>query len=64
MNEERIITGPKSMCLTLLKAKTQNIRVWSKDRFIDREGTNQEDGSLISTSNPSSQSTEFRLLFY
>lgn len=33
-------TGPKSVCPMLGKAKTQNIRVWSKERFTDRKGTN------------------------
>lgn len=35
------------------KAKTQNIRVCSKERFIGQEGINQEDGSLNGASNPS-----------
>lgn len=62
LNEKRIVTGPKSVCLMLLMAKTQNIRVWSKDSFISREGAKQEDGSLSSASNPYSQSTNFRFL--
>lgn len=33
-------TGPKSVCPMLGKAKTQNIRVWIKERFTDRKGTN------------------------
>lgn len=35
------------------KAKTQNLRVWSKEMFIHQEGTNQQDGSLNDASNPS-----------
>lgn len=31
---------PKSVCPMLGKAKTQNIRVWIKERFTDRKGTN------------------------
>lgn len=30
------------MCRRLLKAKTQNVRVWRKESFIDREGTDRE----------------------
>lgn len=41
------------------KAKAQNVRVWSKKRFTDRE-----EGSPSSFSSPSSESTEFRLFFY
>ena len=50
------------MGLPLWKAKTQNIWVWSKERFIGWEGINQEDGRLSGTSNSSLKSTEFRLL--
>lgn len=50
------------MCLTLQKAKTENVRVWSKERLIDSERANWEDGSPSGTSNPSYESTEFRLL--
>lgn len=41
------------MCPMIQKAKTQNIRVCSKERFIDQEGIDQEDGSLNGASNPS-----------
>lgn len=35
------------MCLPFRKTKTQNIRVCSKERFIDWESINWEDGNLI-----------------
>lgn len=41
------------MCPMIQKAEIQNIRVWSKEMFIDQEGTNQEDGSLNGASNSS-----------
>ena len=34
------------MCLVLQKAKIQNIRVLSKERFIDEEGNNWNDGGF------------------
>ena len=36
------VIEPMSLCPTLQKAKTQNVRVWSKERFIDGEGANPE----------------------
>lgn len=45
------ITGPKSVCPWLGKAKTQNDRVWSKEKFIDQEDTSQEDGIHSGSSN-------------
>lgn len=47
-----IVIGPKSMCCKLQKVKTQNIRVWSKERFIDRAGADREDGNPSGSSNP------------
>lgn len=32
------------MSSMLQKAKTQNVRIWSKEIFISGEGANQEDG--------------------
>ena len=37
------VTDPKSVCLNFQQAKTQNVRVWSKKRFIDLEVANTED---------------------
>ena len=51
------VTSPKSVCLMLQKAKTQNIKLWSKERFVDQEDTNQEDRKLSGASHPSSKST-------
>lgn len=31
----------------LQNTKTQNIRVWNKERFFDQEGVNQEKGDLV-----------------
>ena len=42
----------------LQKVKTQNVRVWSKGRFIGGGGADGEDGRLNVILNPSSQSTE------
>lgn len=39
------VTRLKSMCLTLSKAKTQNVRVWSEERFIDLEDAHREDAT-------------------
>lgn len=46
-------TWLRLVCLRLHKTKIQNLRVWSKTRFIDQEGTHWEDGRLRNTSNPS-----------
>lgn len=54
--EEALLGGGNALCLIWVLVvllvqslcaqgvKTQNIGVWSKGRFIDREGANQEDG--------------------
>lgn len=41
-----MVTGPQSVLVPddASKAKAQNVRVWKKERFIGREGANQEDG--------------------
>lgn len=44
-----------------LKAKTQNVRVWSKERFVNKEGTNREDGRLSGAPNPSYCRTRLRV---
>ena len=38
----RLLLNPHSCAPILQKAKTQNVRVWSKERFIDGEGANPE----------------------
>lgn len=53
---------PKVHVLILWMATAENVRIWSKERLIDREGANREDGRLEGASNPSSKSTAFRLL--
>lgn len=55
------VTGPKSMCLMLQKAKTPDLSVWSEERIIDGEGAGREDGRPSGSSHPSQQSTEFWL---
>lgn len=37
------VTGPTSVRPMFWKAKTQNVSLWSKDRFIDQEGAYRED---------------------
>lgn len=44
-----------------LKAKTQQVRVWSEERFTDGEGTKGEDWTLV-VPEIHVKSTEFRLL--
>lgn len=44
-NDVKIVTSPKFTCLTPQKVETKSIGVWNKERLIDREGTNKEDGS-------------------
>lgn len=39
------IAGRKSVCSMLGKTKTQNIRVWSKGRFIDQEAPRRWEAS-------------------
>lgn len=41
------------------KGQTRNLGVWSKERFIDGEDANWEDGHPGGFSNPCSQSTDF-----
>ena len=33
------VIEPMSLCPTLQKAKTQNVSVWSEERFTDQEDT-------------------------
>lgn len=44
--------SPKAVCSTLGKAKTKKVQAWSKERFIDPDSANQEDGSPSNSSNP------------
>lgn len=53
VTKELLMAPDFSVCPTLWKVNTQNVRVWSKKRFIDRECTSWEKGSLRNTSNPS-----------
>lgn len=53
------IIALKPMCPMLQKAKTQKVRVWSKEKFIDWECANREDGSPSDSS--SLKSIEFSL---
>lgn len=46
------ITEAKFMCSMFQKTKIQNICIWSKERFVDCEGANQEDGRPNGASNP------------
>lgn len=51
------ITVPVSLfqrlcSLSFKKAQIQNVRVWNKERFIDWEGINQEDGRSSGFSDP------------
>lgn len=43
-----ISCSEKFVCTALQKAKTENIRLWSKKRYINLEDGNQEDKRLIS----------------
>ena len=35
------------MCPTFQETNTQNVRVWSKERFVDIEGVSGEVGDLV-----------------
>lgn len=58
------VTGPKFTCPMLWKAETQNIRIWSREKFIDREITNGNDARPSGASNPSTECTELSLGFF
>lgn len=47
------VTDPKPMCPVLQKAKSQNVIVQSKKKFIDWEGASWEDGRPSVFSSPS-----------
>lgn len=40
----KIVTKPKSMCLMFQKAKSQNVKSWRKEMFIDQEDMDQDNG--------------------